>query len=274
MSDLFEPLRELPEPPLTGSAEALATARRTVRRHTALRLSAVALAVVVATSGGAVLARRLNQPPAAPLATPAASMRTQGPPRVPSAAAVGAHTRQLRDLLTAAVPAGYAAHPVNVAGGVSPYSRRGDIRPGGYRTITLVQVTRDGGAGTLGLLFGNDVPAPGVDPCATNRDLGIEGATVHGCRVVTVDGVPVRVVTGTQPGLGQVISVVRYLDGGYLLVSFSQGTRSYWIKLADGPGDVSLWEVAVNPTSERALRTMPFTADQLAALASNPAVLP
>jgi hypothetical protein len=149
------------------------------------------------------------------------------------------------------------------------------IAKGTYRTVMLVRVNQAQGSGIVAAVIGNDVPAPGTgaDPCAARLDTGIEGATIDSCEMTTVNGTPVRIVTGTDPGVGKVMSATRYLRGGYVIISASQGVRAYRMTPA-GSKDSWTWEVAVNPRHERALSMMPFTPAELAALAADPALLP
>jgi hypothetical protein len=179
------------------------------------------------------------------------------------------HATQIAAALIAAAPARYHAASVKLTGEPSGKYK---IGKGGYRAVTLVQITAAKRSGVVAALFGTDLPAPGADLCAAHRDLGIEGATVTGCRTVDVGGTAVRVVSATDPATGQVLSATRYLGGGYLVVSASQGIRAY--RVSHAGDDEWIWEVAVNPRHEQPLAELPFTADRLAALALDPALLP
>jgi hypothetical protein len=48
--------------------------------------------------------------------------------------------------------------------------------------------------------------------------------------VITVDGTPIRVVTGTAPEIGQVTIATRFLTGGFISVVGQQGTS--WPSMA------------------------------------------
>jgi hypothetical protein len=287
MNDVFEPLREMPEPPLKPSAQALASARESTRRRVAVRV-AVGIATAIAVAVGVPV---LLQPPpvrleAASPATPSLSpspSRTPAP-QAPAPEAVDRHSTDIAKTLITAVPDGYTAVPDGYkatslkltdyrAKVPMTFVARIAIGEGGYRSVTLVRVSAERGSGVVAAVFGTDLPAPAADAdaCQSHADLGIEAAVIEHCEIVTVDGATVRLVTGRDPGVGRVMSATRYLRGGYVVVSASQGVRAYRISPA---GEAWIWEVAVNPLHERALSELPFTADRLAALALDPALLP
>lgn len=281
MNDVFEPLRDIPEPPLRPGSEALATARRDTRRRTALRAAAGALATLAIIGGAAAAADRLR--PAAPppqAATAAAASTTPAAvptPLAPAPEAVEKHSTRIAGALINAVPTGYQAAPVKLtgAGAEQPdvYTVRVGIPKGGYRAITLVRVSTERGSGVVAAVYGTDLPTPGAgaDLCGAHQDLGIEGATITACWTASVGGTPVRLVSGIDPGVGAVMTATRYLRGGYVVVSASQGMRAYRVSPA---GETWIWEVAVNPRHEKALAELPFTADRLGALAMDPTLLP
>lgn len=276
MNDVFERLRDIPEPPLRPSAEVLATARRDSKRRTALRAAAGGLATLAVLGGAAVAVDRLQPPPPAPQAAAALPRpsATTAPPPVPAPEAVDKQSPKIARALIAAVPIGYAAAPVQPPGEKeSAYSVKVAIGKGGYRAVTLVRITEQRGSGVVAAVFGTDLPIPTAqaDLCGAHQDLGIEGATITGCETVDTGGAVVRVVRGTDPGTGDVMSALRFLDGGYLVVSASQGMRAYRVS---PEGDAWTWEVAVNPRHEKALAALPFTAAQLAALTVDPALIP
>ena len=280
MNDVFEPLREMPEPPLKTSAQALASARESTRRRAAVR---VAVGIATAIAGVVGIPALLQPPPvrleAASPATPSLSpspSRTPAP-QAPAPEAVDRHSTNIAKTLITAVPDGYKATSLKLtdyrAKVPMTYVARIAVGEGGYRAVTLVRVSAERGSGVVAAVFGTDLPAPAADadPCQAHADLGIEGAVIERCEIVTVGGATVRLVTGRDPGVGRVMSATRYLRGGYLVVSASQGVRAYRIRPAGGAW---IWEVVVNPLHERALSELPFTADRLAALALDPALLP
>ncbi len=274
MKDVFEGLRDIPEPPLRPVVEVLTAARRKKRRRTVLGAAAGSLAALAMLAGWSLAVDRSDPP--APLPQAAAPSPSLAIPPVPAAEVVKEHASQIARALIGAVPAGYAAASVKLAGDTEPaekYKTRVSINKGGYRAVTLVRITAAKRSGVVAAVFGTDLPAPqaGADLCAAHRDLAIEGATITGCRMVDIGGTGVRVVSGTDPGIGRVLSATRYLDGGYVVVSVSQGVRTYRLSPV---GDTWIWEVAVNPRNEKALAEMPLSADRLAALAADPALLP
>jgi len=277
MKDVFEGLRDIPEPPLRPAVEVLTAARRRKRRRTVLGAAAGSLGALAMLAALSLAVDRSGPPAPLPqAAAPAPSTAVPPVPPVPAAEAVKEHASQIARALIGAVPAGYAAASVKLAGDTEPadkYKTRVSITKGGYRAVTLVRITAAKRSGVVAAVFGTDLPAPraGADLCAAHRDLAIEGATITGCRMVDVGGTGVRVVSGADPGTGRVMSATRYLDGGYVVVSVSQGVRTYRLSPV---GDQWIWEVAVNPRNEEALAELPLTADRLAALAADPALLP
>lgn len=271
MRELFDQLRDLPEPPLVPATRVLAHARRSARRRTVAGTVGAAAAILVVSSAAAVVVHR---PPVAPVAAPSTAAPSPDAPATPAAPdeqAVQAHAATLTTLMRAAVPAGYTAEPIIRGTGPITYIRRLRMPGGSFRAISLVRVGLDGAAGTLEVLTGTDVSPWGTDPCATERDLGIEGVTVRDCTVTSTGGVQVRVVTGHDTGSGEVVAVTRRLRGGYLVVAVSQGLRGYLVTRVDSTTD---WEVAVEPGDAPALPALPISTARLVALAVDPATLP
>ncbi|WP_027341430.1 hypothetical protein [Hamadaea tsunoensis] len=271
MKDVFEPLREMPEPPLRPSALVLRAAKRSARR----RAATTALVVLALAGGGSLVARELPRHPVRE--TPAAQSATVTPTpaaQAPSLTVLASRSGPIAGALIRAVPPGYRAAPMSLEGleipAAAAYTVRTDAR-GGFRAVVAVRVRDQNRVGVVGVLYGTDLAAP-KDPCATDLGLGIEGSTISGCRMVTVGGVPVRVVTAAGPGTGAVLSATRYLSGGYLVVTASQGIRAYQVA-ADG-GDANTWYVATNPHNEPPLTGLPFTAESLAGLAAGPTLIP
>jgi hypothetical protein len=282
VNDLFERLKDLPEPPLRPSAEVLATARGAARRRNLRRATAGMFAAIAIIGGASLAADRLQPPGTQQLAGPApsASAAETPIPQAPTADAVDKHATKTARALIGAVPPGYTATSVKLNGDAyTPFEGtwlKYSLSKGAYRAITLVRMSRDDGSGAIAAILGTDLPTPsaGADLCAANLDLGIEGATVDRCETATVDGVRVRLVSGTDPGVGRVLSALRYLRGGYVVVTASQGMRAYRVTAGDTPQTSWLWEVAVNPLHEKALSELPVTTGDLSALAAGPGLLP
>lgn len=291
MSDVFERLRDSPEPALRPSAEVLADARRSTRRRTAARAGATAIAVL-AIAGGASVAVNQIRSPVGPDAASAPSSTAAAAPAAPTAGAVDRHSASIARTLIDVVPPDYQAVSVGLTGEPAEpptvYTARLDGN-GAYRAIALVRITDQHGAGMISAVYGNDLPAVPLhwtdlpspvaevgsptapvdvtEPCSTHLDLGIEGATATYCGMRIVGDVPVRVVTGTDPGGAIVMSATRYLRGGYVVVSASQALRTYQV-------GALLWQAGVNPNQVPPLFEPPFTPDQLARLAASPNLLP
>ncbi len=92
-------------------------------------------------------------------------------------------------------------------------------------------------------------------------------------RVITVDGTPIRVSTGTRPDVGEVMIATRVLAGGFLAVITQQGTPVYEPDTDNPPPDARHRPSSVHHDHRPPLATSPLTAEQLAALAANPAML-
>jgi len=280
--DLFGAAGDTPEPPLRSSADVLRSARRAARRrgHLQALLGGVTLAAV---AGGATMLMPRTGPmgvspqPAAPAVSSAVST-PDAEPSAPSATSAHAHAGSVDEILADAVPAGFDAEPATLTGTASAHGPVSfawavDVAKGHYRELSLVRVTKAAGVGLLMAVVGNDGPTieRGTDLCTAMPTLGIEGATNLTCDVVDTDGVRVRVVTGTAGALGDVISAVRFIHGGYVEVVVSQGLRAYRQK-ATSTG--AIWQISVNPAGEPILDALPLTARQLAALAAEPGLLP
>jgi hypothetical protein len=264
-------------PPLRDSGEVLATARRsaTRRRHSSVAaasaLAAAAAAVVltlqVTSAGGSA---QPAPPVAASAATTGSAPRNLAAPRdLPPARAAATHAERLRQLLLAAVPPGYATEdfPVSYDEGFDPTAVLPNTKypapKDGAMSLSFagLLLSDAGGEGLLSadiLATGNpgmlgEGCARATEPPSTN------------CEVVTVDGVRVEVTTW-QDEVGQHISAVRQLDGGALIVSATQGMGS-------GESDAPLDGAHKTSGTKPALAILPFTTQQLAGLAANPALL-
>jgi hypothetical protein len=275
-----------PAPPLRDGAEALAIARRATVRRDRLRVAGsgvVALAVAGALATPAVAGWQATPPPdggpatdmtatqvatAAPTTTPPA---TPGPP--PSAHVAPAHGHKLAAVLKGAVPPGYrVTHVRGLKDDKTVYSRKLRLKPneqmlGAYAQVEIAAGGREGQLMAVVMYTGR--PYPAGDLCSPNLRGYDSGAR---CEVVTVNGVQVKVTRDHDPGYGEVISAVRYLDGGELQVSSWQG-------IPEHHPDVNLPPDAVDTKAEDGehrppLVDPPLSDQQVAELAADPAMLP
>ncbi|MEV4510188.1 hypothetical protein AB0K00_14635 [Dactylosporangium sp. NPDC049525] len=258
-------------PPPPDSAAVLAAARRSAGRHRATVAAGVGTLVLVVAAGGSALALRpapvdtpAQQPPpavAAPTAAP-----TSAPVAVaketPAARAAYTHGATMRGLLLAAIPAGYTTEDY-------PTSYGKDFDP----TAVLPNAQFPAPAnGLLNVAFGGLLLQSGGGEGMLTAAIWASSAPAAeeclpgSCEVVTADGVSVEVRTWSDEG-GRHISATRRLTGGLLTVTASQG-------LATGGTEAPLDGVQNrHPRVKPALPTLPFTTQQIAALALNPAML-
>jgi len=275
VKEICELALDVPAPPLREADAALALARRTNRR----RWAGLGAATVVAT--GAVLAAPLLLAPQAnPVAVvPAAPTGPVPPaplPAVPAWQRAQAHGPRVVDVLTAALPPGYTAVPQfpSDSGPAATWLRQPDS--GQYGTLTSLVVSAGGGQGLVeAFTVRDDVPAPAGDLCAAADSARFDAffGAADTCRTVTVDGVPVRVTTRTDPDIGPVVIAARMLDGGFLGVEASAGR---WTYQADGalPPDAKHRPAPGTVPAPPRLAAPALTADQAAALAADPDLLP
>ncbi|MEV0570749.1 hypothetical protein [Dactylosporangium sp. NPDC050588] len=247
-------------PPLREAERVLAVAARAARTRDRVVAATAGLAgvtVAAALAAPALLPSR-PQPPApfvaVPAAQPAGSQVPSAAP-VPSAQALPTHDRAVYDLLVAALPAGYTGRTQYPFAGPSTPAMRLDSPTGSALVVMSAHVVvSDGhGEGYLGAYLAQTsetVPPGGL--CAL-PDAGRE------CRVVDVAGVPV-VVWLEDHGDGDVIVARRYLQGGHFSVTAQRTVPVY-------PHDTATDR---KPALDKAF----ITADQVAALAGNPAMLP
>ncbi|MGN9911642.1 hypothetical protein ACTMTJ_29290 [Phytohabitans sp. LJ34] len=271
-----------PAPPLRDGAAALAIARRTTARRNRLRVagsSAVAVAVAGVLATPAVAGWQAAPAPDAGPATettaaqPAPATTAPAPP--PSAHAGPVHGRAMAAVLKAAVPPG---HTVTKVDGLSDdktvYSRKHRLEPGSQlmAAYTQVEIAAGGGEGQLmAVILYDGKKAPSGDLCAPEH-AGSKADAALPCEVVTVNGVPVKVTRQHDPEYGEVISAVRFLDGGELMVSSWQGIPSY-----EPDGNLPPDAVDKQPEGDDhrpPLADPPLSAQQVAELAADPAMLP
>ncbi|WP_327000392.1 hypothetical protein OHA72_35385 [Dactylosporangium sp. NBC_01737] len=182
---------------------------------------------------------------------------------LPAARAAYTHGATMRGLLLAAVPAGYTTADY-------PTSYDKDFDPNAVLPNAKFPAPAKG---LLNVAFGGLMLQAGggegmltASIWATSSTGQLEECVPGSCEVVTVDGVSVEVRTWSDEG-GRHISATRRLTGGWLSVIASQG-------LATGGTETPL-DGAQNrhPRVKPALPVLPFTTQQIAALALNPAML-
>jgi hypothetical protein len=229
-----------PAPPLRPADEVLEIARRDKRRREWLGASTVG-AVVLATVVGLVA-----------LAGPRSSSVPVGDPAAaPAALAAASHGAQLAAVLLAAVPDGYTPAAATTFGDdptVYPTTVGGRSRILAAAVVPVFWGPAKGQLFAYLVYDGHPAIAPGADLCAE--------PTTGSCVPMTVHGVPIRVVTLTDPVQGYVVTATRFLDGGRLTVGASQGVP------ADDPAHGS-------PLSGPLL-----DGPAVAAITANPAMLP
>ncbi|MEU0563636.1 hypothetical protein [Dactylosporangium sp. NPDC006015] len=245
-------------PPPPDARTVLATARRAAGRRRAVGAAGVATLAVAVAAGGTALALRpapapvpAQQPPPVLATGPSPAPVVAAP--LPAARAAYTHGATMRGLLMAAVPAGYttADYPVSYDEGVDPTVVLPNERvpaPANWQlSVAFAGVfLRQGGA--EGLITASIWAT--ANPVA-------EDCPPPSCSVVTAGGVSVEVRTWIDEG-GVHIAATRRLTGGSLSVIASQGMAT-----------AEATPAAVRP----ALPALPFTTQQVAALALDPAML-
>jgi hypothetical protein len=258
-------------PPPPDSTAVLTAARRSATRHRTTVAAGVGTLVLVVTGGTALALRPATvdtpaqQPPpavAAPATQPssAPAAASQVPP---AARAAYTHGATMRGLLLAAVPAGYATEDY-------PTSRDKDLDADAVLPNAKYPAPADG---MLSVAFGGLLLQSGggegmltASIWATARALPTEECPPASCEVVTAAGVSVEVRTWSDEG-GRHISATRRLTGGWLMVIASQGMGTAGTETPlDGVRNQ-------HPRVKPALPDLPFTTQQIAALALNPAML-
>ncbi len=272
--DLFDQLLDAPAPAMRPAGDVLAAARRSAARRrragiasagllTAAAVAAGAFVVPTLTGGGAAPAAAPQAPPFSAAASIAPSAAAERP--APRARAAAVHGRVLTTRLRAAVPPGYATpdFPIELDDALDPDRVLPDAtyRPpaGGMMSAATggVLLRAGGGEGmlTAGIwAFGE--PAPDSEECADG----------HECSEHTIGGVTVRVSTWRDES-GRHISAGRPLRGGRLIVSASQGLGGGDERTRTEDGFTGGGRV------KPSLPELPFTPDQIAALAADPAML-
>jgi hypothetical protein len=284
MKDLFQRVLEDPGPPLAGTDRVLGAARRTARRRRAGTAVACSALAAVAVAGAAV-----GVPALAGALTPAghhaagsggtsptgsaSGATNSGPPTggpSPSHSDVahesipatpqGKADRMLAALL-AAVPAGYTTPTTDTASDangqryevrgtqVMPTSQTGENNGKGWHLDASTDVYRGDQAGAVAVtVTDNDQPVPDGDVC--QLQIQHQGSGEQSCQTVMVSGTRVRVSVRDLGQYGKIWYATVFTDGWTTQVQEGQnGLR---------PGSALL-------------ATLPYTPQQLAQLAMNPA---
>jgi hypothetical protein len=276
---IVELMLDDPAPPLPTAHEVLASARRAYRRRTAFAVAGSGLAVtaVVATiaAGVTLTGSGAADPSRAAGELPAAAPPQQPLPVAPGMAAARAHGTRNAAIIMAAIPPGLTG-VVQQASANSPAATwQWDIRgKSRYGSMVDVVVTDGRADGMITVTLEGELTGLGTDLCAqVVTDLLQPGPP--GCEIVTVNGIPIRVVT-MHDDRGEVNLAIRLLDGGLLFVQAQQGIPA--VPADDHvPPDITIGIPDGNHTSlggSPALAAAPMTKAQVAALAADPDLLP
>jgi hypothetical protein len=271
-----------PAPPLPTAAETLSAARGSARRTVfALAAAGAAGAVVIATVGvGLALGggHRAAPAPIAPAASrpaaPSPSRPPVPPPPAPGQEAADKHGKQTAALLMGTVPAGLTGLVQEASPGSPAWTWQFGYTSE-YASTVYVVLTTGQADGELSASIRGGMSDLGTDLCSPKVTKLETPAGTTGCDVVDVDGVAIRVAV-THNERGEVITAIRMLAGGLLVVQSQQGIEPHQ---ADGnpPPD------AKTGTRNRqhsmlggwpALPAPPLTTEQVAALAANRGLLP
>lgn len=283
---LCEQLLDAP-PPLREGADMLAAVHRSAARRSAV-LAGGGLLATAALTGAAVLAVPILAGHATPATVPLGAPPVNPPssaaaPEVPYARAAGTHDKKMFLAIKKALPAGYTAtsqYPFSTSRTpypADPAAPRGKGAGAVLAADVSVLVAKDGRVGWLAANIVNDGrPVPTGDLCgpeAANRNHDQPGST---CASVTVNGTTIRVTKehwdNTAPEI-DVITATRYLRDGALMITESRSVPDFQSEKGQLPPDaVNRHPKKQTPTS--ALGDWFLSADQLAALAADPAMLP
>jgi hypothetical protein len=278
MKDLFQRVLDDPGPPLAGTDRVLGAARRTARRRRAGTAVACSALAAVAVAGAAVgvpaLAGALtptghhaagsggtsgttnSAPPTGGPSPDQSDVASQSTPATPQ----GKADRMLAALL-AAVPAGYTTPTTDTASDangqqyevrgtqVMPTSQTGENNGKGWHLNASTDVYRGDQAGAVAVtVTDNDQPVPDGDVC--QLQIQHQGSGEQSCQTVMVSGTRVRVSVRDLGQYGKIWYATVFTDGWTTQVQEGQnGLR---------PGSALL-------------ATLPYTPQQLAQLAMNPA---
>lgn len=280
-------------PPMRAGAEVLAVARKS-RRRARLTTAGSGLAVLAVLAVGAVAVGPVGVgagPPASgtdaagtggPAGTAGLGRDTglpDPPPDPPAARAAATHNRQLDRVLRTAVPDGYSATSLTTfSDDRTVHPRDPERLPGGITMPAYgsVLVSSGGGEGQLFAAILADGNSPPRELCGPEVTAAMRELPGTACEVLVVDGVPIRVTSRTEE-YGGTYTAYRFLRGGFLMVSSSQGRPAYEpdSQLPPDAGSRSEWGLPDGSAGQRPpLARPPLTAPQVAELAADPAMLP
>jgi len=272
---------EDPAPPLREAHEALAIARRSTLSRDRLRLASAGLAVAVVVSAVVVAVGvtasdttdRQTATGPAPAGPGRQAPQPAQPPPVPASQTAHAHGPAIARLLVAAVPPGYATRPW-LGDRYAAATWFTDPGMAMYVSSTSLVVSAGGREGMLSATIGdNDQPVPTGDLCsAAVTHLG--ATALSHCEVVTVNGEPIVVTTSHEENYGDVRAATRFLQGGYLTVRLSRAVPVFETEDERPPDAGKAAHGPATTDSRPPLTELPLSAQQLAELAGNPAMLP
>jgi hypothetical protein len=284
-------LLDEPEPPLRAGEEVFTRARRATRRRTLLTAgtAAAALTAVAATAliapgapaGSGVVAGPSASQPADRAPDMMAAARTVLPD-LPTAEQIQAHGDEIYRILFAAVPPGYQAER-RFGDGDNPSlwfigdgsGGRPDLATAPYTASADLVVRADGREGGLAAtVWADRQPAPTGDLCSPQVDARMNPifGPAESCQVITIGGLPMRVITQHDAEELAVIHATWFVRNGFVTVSSRQGLRKYQPdthRPSDAPTSGGLV-----PTYRPPLQGPLFTARELAVVAANPDLLP
>jgi hypothetical protein len=249
--ELCELALDMPAPPMPSAAEALSVAQRSARLRTTAIAGAAIASVAAVIAAAAVFAGPAEQPRRT---MPAASATW------PHLAADRPYEATVSNVLISAVPAGFTAR---AAPGNTDYIGTWQFIPRSDEESTSeVMVSAGSRKGVLEeatMLY--ETPVPTGDLCHLDGKqlvrMRVDIPPWSRCEILVVGGVSIQVTTTYDYLLGTVLVATRFINGGIIEVTAQQGIPAAWDKPAI-------------PT----LRTLPFTAADLAAIAANPVLLP
>ena len=248
--DIVARMLEEPAPPPRSPDEVLRIARRAHRRRSLLAAAASGSLVLLLIVGVGVAVRSLRVRP--PTASPVTEVAGPVGRTTPS------HGEVMAERIVAALPAGLTAHTMETfSDATERVPVAGDVQ---VRAAAVVQVGDGEGYGEIFAYIASG-GEPGDDASLTCADVRLEPP--DGCRLESVNGGLLRVVTSTHPLRGQHVGVTRLVPGGRLVVGAWQTVLGVeeWT-----PEGGRVWLVVP-------LRK-PVDPHVLTALAADPAMLP
>jgi hypothetical protein len=144
-----------------------------------------------------------------------------------------------------------------------------------YASTVIVVLTTGQADGELSAMIRGRTANLGADPCSP-KVTKLAAPVTTGCQVVDVDGVAIGVVVSHNTR-GEVITAIRMLAGGFLVVQSQQGIDKH---TPDGNRPPDAKKTAAHKRDHDILGNWPglpappLTAQQVTALAANPGLLP